>query len=170
MGDPVEIDIERNWSDQRSTYVVLRSRCAVAHEDGRWVILRHAEVVAAATDPGTFSSRVTARQAIPNTLDGDDHAAYRAVVDRYLTDERVAREASNAVGTRSPSSTPSLAASRSRPSPASGSRTPCALSPPGSAGHQTSKTGWSTGSVTTTPPPDRATERRLRRSPTGSTG
>lgn len=62
------------------------------------MILRHAEVVAAATDPGTFSSRVTARQAIPNTLDGADHAACRAVVDRYLTDERVAREAEQCRG------------------------------------------------------------------------
>lgn len=92
MGDPVEIDDKRSWADQRSTYDALRSKCAVAHEDGRWVVLRHAEVVAAATDPGTFSSGVTARRAIPNTLDGTDHAAYRAVVDRYLTDERVARE------------------------------------------------------------------------------
>ncbi|QIK77180.1 cytochrome P450 [Nocardioides piscis] len=56
------------------------------------MVLRHAEVVAAATDPQTFSSRVTTRRAIPNSLDGDDHAAFRAVVDRYLTDERVARE------------------------------------------------------------------------------
>ena len=92
MGDPVEIENDQHWVDQRSTYDALRSRCPVAHEDGRWVILRHAEVVAAATDPGTFSSRVTARQSIPNTLDGAEHAAYRAVVDRYLTDERVARE------------------------------------------------------------------------------
>jgi len=92
VGDPFDIDNDYSWADLRSTSDALRSRCAVAHEDGRWVILRHAEVVAAATDPGTFSSRVTARRAIPNTLDGADHTAYRAVVDRYLTVERVARE------------------------------------------------------------------------------
>jgi len=92
VGDPVEIDNDGNWADQRSTYDALRATCAVAHEDGRWIVLRHAEVVAAATDPDTFSSRVSARRAIPNALDGTDHAAYRAVVDRYLTDERVARE------------------------------------------------------------------------------
>ena len=85
-------DSSHAWEDQRSTYDALRSRCAVAHEDGRWVILRHTEVVAAATDPRTYSSRVTTRRAIPNSLDGAEHAAYRAVVDRYLTDERVARE------------------------------------------------------------------------------
>lgn len=92
MGDPVEIDRGHSWEDQRSTYDALRARCAVARKDRKWVALRHAEVVAAATDAETFSSRVTTRRAIPNSLDGTDHAAYRAVVDRYLTEERVARE------------------------------------------------------------------------------
>lgn len=98
MGDPEETDSGRVWEDQRSTYDALRAKCAVAREEGKWVVLRHAEVVAAATDPGTFSSRVTTRRAIPNSLDGPEHAAYRAVVDRYLTDERVAREESQCRG------------------------------------------------------------------------
>ncbi|WP_246210300.1 cytochrome P450 [Nocardioides piscis] len=93
MGDQVDAEDAHEWQDPRSTYDALRSRCPVAHQaDGSWMVLRHAEVVAAATDPQTFSSRVTTRRAIPNSLDGDDHAAFRAVVDRYLTDERVARE------------------------------------------------------------------------------
>lgn len=46
------------------------------------MILSHAEVVAAETDFGGFSSRVTASRAIANTLDGTDHAVYRAVGDR----------------------------------------------------------------------------------------
>ena len=70
----------------------MRARCPVAREGDAWVVLGHAEVVAAATDPERLSSRVSPRRAIPNTLDGADHAAYRAVVDRYLTDERVANE------------------------------------------------------------------------------
>lgn len=91
--DRVETEGAHEWEDQRSTFDALRSRCPVVlQSDGSWAILRHAEVVAAATDPRTFSSRVTARRAIPNSLDGDDHVAFRAVVDRYLTDERVARE------------------------------------------------------------------------------
>lgn len=94
MGDPTEIDTAEGWEDQRSTYDRLRERCPVVREADRWVVLRHAEVVAAATDPGTFSSRVTTRRAIPNSLDGLEHAAYRSVVDRYLTDERVAVEES----------------------------------------------------------------------------
>lgn len=92
MGDPTEIDTGESWEDQRSRHDALREVCPVAHEDSRWMVLRHAEVVAAATDPGTFSSRVTTRRAIPNTLDGLEHAAYRSVVDRYLTDQRVAVE------------------------------------------------------------------------------
>ena len=94
MGDPAEIDTGENWADQRSTYDALRSKCSVAREVNRWVVLRHAEVVAAATDPASFSSRVTTRRAIPNSLDGLEHAAYRSVVERYLTAERVAREES----------------------------------------------------------------------------
>ncbi len=90
MGEPVEIDTGQ--ADQREVYDALRARCPVAHEDGAWVVLRHAEVVAAATDPATFSSAAGTRRAIPNSLDGAEHAAYRAVVDRYLTVERVARE------------------------------------------------------------------------------
>lgn len=94
MGDPAEIDSRHSWEDRRSSYDALRAECAVAREDGTWVALRHAEVVAAATDAEAFSSKVSARRVIPNNLDGLDHAAYRAVVDRYLTDERVAREES----------------------------------------------------------------------------
>ncbi len=92
MGDPVEPDAAGRWPDQRTTYDDLRSRCAVARHGDSWMLLRHAEVLAAATDPRTWSSRVTTRRAIPNSLDGDEHAAFRAVVDRYLTDDRVARE------------------------------------------------------------------------------
>lgn len=94
MGDLVEVDNGHSWDDQRSTSDALRGRCAVARENGTWVALRHAEVVAAATDAEVFSSSVTTRRAIPNSLDGTDHAAYRALVDRYLTDDRVAREES----------------------------------------------------------------------------
>jgi cytochrome P450 len=91
VGEPVEIDAGQ-VADQRAVYDALRARCPVAHEGDAWVALRHAEVVAVATDPATYSSAVSARRAIPNSLDGAEHAAYRAVVDRFLTPERVARE------------------------------------------------------------------------------
>jgi cytochrome P450 len=92
VGDLFDPETHGSWEDQRTVYDARRSRCPVAHEDGRWMVLRHAEVLEAATDPQTFSSGVTARRAIPNSLDGAEHKAYRTVVDRYLTEERVARQ------------------------------------------------------------------------------
>lgn len=52
-------------------------------------LTRHADVVAAATDPATFSSAVSRHLNVPNGMDGEEHRRYRAVVDRYLCDERV---------------------------------------------------------------------------------
>lgn len=92
MGEPTEIDTDESWEDQRSAYDRLREQCPVVREGDRWVVLRHADVVAAGTDPATFSSKVTSRRAIPNSLDGSEHAVYRKLVDRYLTEERVANE------------------------------------------------------------------------------
>lgn len=68
------------------------SFCPMAKETGSdaWLVLGHPEVVSAATDPETFSSTVSTRRVIPNGLDGEEHATYRAVVDRYMTLERVA--------------------------------------------------------------------------------
>ncbi|WP_240641514.1 cytochrome P450 [Nocardioides ferulae] len=86
----MEIDTARIQEDQRSAYDAMRDRASVTRLGDAWVVLGHAEVVEAATDPGTFSSNVTARRAIPNSLDGGEHAAYRAVVDAFLTPGRVA--------------------------------------------------------------------------------
>jgi cytochrome P450 len=92
MGDPVEAVENPAVEDLRPAYDAMREQCPVARDRDSWVVLGHAEVVAAATDPRTFSSRVAARRAIPNSLDGAEHSAYRRVVDRYLTAARVARE------------------------------------------------------------------------------
>ncbi|MFC5177387.1 cytochrome P450 [Nocardioides taihuensis] len=80
----------RTGEDRRADHDDLRARCPVARDGDRWMVLGHREVASAATDPATYSSAVTARRAIPNSLDGDEHHAYRALVDRYLTPERVA--------------------------------------------------------------------------------
>lgn len=92
VGEPVEIVADSGGKDQRAFYDAMRARCPVAPEADSWVVLGHAEVMAAAIDPDTFSSRVTDRRAIPNSLDGAEHRTYRALVDRYLTKERVARQ------------------------------------------------------------------------------
>jgi len=51
---------------------------------------RHAEVVAAALDPERFSSRVSRHLNVPNGMDGEEHARYRKLVERYMSPERVA--------------------------------------------------------------------------------
>lgn len=50
---------------------------------------RHADVVAAATDPVRFSSRTSTHLHVPNGMDGEEHAAFRAVIEKYLTREVV---------------------------------------------------------------------------------
>jgi cytochrome P450 len=79
--------------DLRTELDARRAACPVEHDgSGTWTLLRHAEVVAAALDPDTFSSAAGSHRAIPNSLDGAEHAAYRAVVDRYLTAAAVAAQ------------------------------------------------------------------------------
>ncbi|HET6693188.1 MAG TPA: cytochrome P450 [Pedococcus sp.] len=80
--------------DLRTDLDLRRAACPIEHDgDMTWMLLGHGDVVAAAADPVTFSSAAGTHRAIPNSLDGDEHAAYRAVVDRYLdADAVVAQE------------------------------------------------------------------------------
>ncbi|MDO5495897.1 MAG: cytochrome P450 [bacterium] len=71
--------------DLREELDAARARCPVQHEGGTYSLLGHAEVLAAANDPETFSSAVSRHRAIPNSLDGAEHAAYREIVERYMT-------------------------------------------------------------------------------------
>lgn len=79
--------------DLRADLDARREACPVEHDGkGTWTLLRHADVLAAALDPETFSSAAGSHRAVPNSLDGAEHTAYRAVVDRYLTDDAVAAQ------------------------------------------------------------------------------
>ncbi|TDL81655.1 cytochrome P450 [Palleronia sediminis] len=72
--------------DLRAYTDELRPRHRVIENDaGYWVLLRHADVVAAALDDVTFSSDVSRFLQVPNGLDGDEHTRFRRIVDRYLT-------------------------------------------------------------------------------------
>lgn len=65
-------------------------RCPVTRDtSGAWVLRGHAAVVAAAEDPTTFSSAVSRHLQIPNGLDGDEHDAFRPLVDSFFTPERM---------------------------------------------------------------------------------
>lgn len=90
--DPRASDV---LDDQVAAYDALRERCPVAHSEFLgWSVLRHADVLAVLDDHATFSNRVSARTssraAGVNAMDPPDHAAHRAVVDRYFTTELVA--------------------------------------------------------------------------------
>ncbi len=86
------LDSEQVNKDPRAAYDQARGRCPVAHDGNAWVAMAHKEVVEVATNPTTYSSAHPTRRAIPNSLDGAEHAPYRAIVDKYLTRERVDRE------------------------------------------------------------------------------
>lgn len=77
-------------ADQRAAYDRLRDRCPVARDGaGAWTLLAHADVAAAAADADTFSSSVSRHLNVPNGMDGQEHAVFRAIVERYMTHERV---------------------------------------------------------------------------------
>lgn len=77
--------------DPRSSGDELRARCPVAlGPDGTWTVVGHAAVTEAALDDVTFSNHVSRHLQVPNGLDGDEHTAFRAVVDRYFTPQRMA--------------------------------------------------------------------------------
>lgn len=58
--------------------------------DGIVEIHSHEAVREAATDPQTFSSAVSRFLQIPNGLDGQEHAKFRSLIDRYFTPEAMA--------------------------------------------------------------------------------
>jgi cytochrome P450 len=65
------------------------SRCPVAHDTAGWTVDRHEDVRAAALDDVTFSNATSRFLKVPNGLDGDEHTAFRSLVDRYLTADRL---------------------------------------------------------------------------------
>ncbi|WP_204163932.1 cytochrome P450 [Nocardioides solisilvae] len=67
------------------------ARCPVGPTgDPGWLLTRHADVVAAASDPVTFSSAVSRHLQVPNGLDGEEHARFRPLVDSFFAADRMA--------------------------------------------------------------------------------
>lgn len=86
--NPASTDV---LADQRAAYDGMLERCPVARDDsGAWTLFRHDDVVRAALDPDTFSSRVSRHLNVPNGMDGEQHARFRALVDRHLAPGRIA--------------------------------------------------------------------------------
>ena len=75
-------------SDLRALTDNLRQAHDVIKNDaGEWVLLRHADVVAAALDDERFSSQVSRFLQIPNGMDGAEHEHFMALIDGYLSKE-----------------------------------------------------------------------------------
>lgn len=72
-------DLRAYTDELRPKYPIVKNML------GEWVLLRHADVVAAAKDHQRFSSHVSRYLQIPNGLDGEQHTKYRQVIDKYLT-------------------------------------------------------------------------------------
>jgi cytochrome P450 len=77
-------------ADQRAAYDRMRAACPVAESARGVTLFGHADVVAAAADPATFSSAASAHRMVPNSLDPPEHTAFRAIIDPFFTPERMA--------------------------------------------------------------------------------
>jgi cytochrome P450 len=86
--DPTAPDV---LADQRTAYDELRSRCPVARDaSGTWLLTGHEPVRRAALDDATFSNAVSRFRNVPNSMDGDEHRRFRAVIDRFFEPQRLA--------------------------------------------------------------------------------
>ncbi len=76
--------------DPRETYDRMRTLPLAQDDLGRPVLCRHADVLAAANDPVTYSSHVSRFLQVPNGLDGPEHRAARELLDQYFAPQRMA--------------------------------------------------------------------------------
>ncbi len=75
-------DLRALTDNLRQAHDVIKNNDA-----GEWVLLRHADVVAAALDDERFSSQVSRFLQVPNGLYGAEHEHFRALIDGYLSKE-----------------------------------------------------------------------------------
>ena len=77
-------------ADQLGAYDRMRAACPLAESPRGVTLFRHADVVAAASDPVVFSSAASARRAVPNAIDPPEHAVWRAIIDPFFAPARIA--------------------------------------------------------------------------------
>ena len=81
-------------ADQRRAYDELRERCPVAYSDGlHWSLFRHDDVVTVLADPDTYIN-ASRHHAIPNAMNGAEHARHRAILSRHFSAAAMAAVAS----------------------------------------------------------------------------
>lgn len=90
MTDHMSDDLSAVGRDLRAYTDDLRPKHPVVRNTkGEWVLLRHADVVAAALDHEGFSSQVSRYLQVPNGLDAEEHTRYRKVIEPYLSHDAV---------------------------------------------------------------------------------
>ncbi len=88
MTDHMPNDVSPAGRDLREYTDELRANHDVVRNvSGEWVLLRHADVVAAALDHETYSSAVSRYLQVPNGLDGAEHIQFRSLIERHLSEE-----------------------------------------------------------------------------------
>ena len=86
MTDHMPDDLSAAGRDLRAYTDELRPKHPVVRNTkGEWVLLRHADVLAAAQDQERFSSQVSRHLHVPNGLDGEEHTRFREVIERHLS-------------------------------------------------------------------------------------
>lgn len=86
MTDHMPDDLSAAGRDLRAYTDELRPKHPVIRNvAGEWVLLTHADVVAAALDHERFSSKVSRYVQIPNGFDGEEHTRYREIIARHLS-------------------------------------------------------------------------------------
>ncbi|MGA4506648.1 cytochrome P450 [Propionibacteriaceae bacterium G1746] len=84
-------DVSPDGRDLREfTDELRRDHAVVKNARGEWVFLKHEDVSAIALDDERFSSAVSRFLQVPNGLDGDEHTAFRAALDPFLSAESLA--------------------------------------------------------------------------------
>lgn len=82
-----EVAISKDSDLRVLTDNLRQAHDVIKNDAGEWVLLRHADVVAAALDDERFSSQVSRFLQVPNGLDGAEHKRFRALIDGYLSKE-----------------------------------------------------------------------------------
>lgn len=82
--DPTGLEPRSATDEQREAGPVART------PEGIWVVLGHDEAEDVADDDVSFSSAVSRFLQVPNGLDGDEHAAFRAATDHFFAADEMA--------------------------------------------------------------------------------
>lgn len=77
--------------NQIAAYDRMRKTCPVAYSDFlHWSIFRHADIMRIITDHETFSSNVSSRVSVPNSMDPPRHTPYRQLIEPYFSPDAMA--------------------------------------------------------------------------------